>query len=84
VLRQHKLLNKVMSLKPSSKLVETFITTAITANERKFSSSAQRLAYERGLLTGLITSLIDSDTYVDLVIKKKIDVFENKLHQLKK
>lgn len=73
-----------MSLKPSSKLVETFITTAITANERKFSSSAQRLAYERGLLTGLITSLIDSDTYVDLVIKKKIDVFTNKLHQLKK
>ena len=52
--------------------METFITTAITANERKFSSSAQRLAYERGLLTGLITSLIDSDTYVDFVIKKKL------------
>ena len=73
-----------MSLQQSNKLVEKFISNAITANQRKFSSSAQQLAYERGLLTGLISSLIDTDTYVDLVIKKKIDAFENKLHQSKK
>ena len=73
-----------MSLKPSNKLVEKFIATAINANERKFSSSAQRLAYERGLLTGLIASLIDTDTYVEFVIKKKIDAHEAKLHQSKK
>ena len=78
------MLNMVMSLKPSNKLVEKFITTAINANERKFSSSAQQLAYERGLLTGLISSLIDTDTYVEFVINKKIDAHEAKRHQSNK
>ena len=84
VLIQHKLLNTIMSLPQSNKLVEKFISTAITANECKFSSSAQRLAYERWLLTGLISSILDTNTYVNFLIKKKIDGLENKIHQKKK
>ena len=73
-----------MSLQQSRDLIENYITTIKIANQRKFSSSAQQLAYERGLLTGLIASLIDTDTYVEFVIKKKIDAHEAKLHQSKK
>jgi hypothetical protein len=62
-----------MSLQESKQLVEKFISTTITANKRKFSSSAQQLAYERGLLTGLIVSLMNNDTYVKNQIVKKID-----------
>jgi hypothetical protein len=61
-----------MSLKESKQLVETFISTKITANERKFSSSAQRLAYERGLLTGLIIGLMDNNTYIKNIILDKL------------
>jgi hypothetical protein len=64
-----------MSRLESKQIVEKFISTSITANERKFSSSAQRLAYERGLLTGLIVNLIDNDTYVKNILLKKIDQF---------
>ena len=81
VLIQHKLLNMIMSLQESNKLIEKLISTAITANERKFSSSAQRLAYERGLLTGLITSLIAKSTYVNFLIKKKIEEVEYQVHK---
>jgi len=62
-----------MSQLESKRLVEKFISTSITANERQFSSSAQQLAYERGLLTGLIVSLINNDTYVKNQIVNKID-----------
>jgi hypothetical protein len=65
-----------MSQLESKKLVEKFISTSITTNERQFSSSAQRLAYERGLLTGLIGSLVDSDTYIKNILLKKIDQFK--------
>ena len=72
MLHQQKLLNTFMSLKESKQLVETFISTKITANERKFSSSAQRLAYERGLLTGLIIGLMDNNTYIKNIILDKL------------
>jgi len=78
------LLNIYMSLSESSKKVEKYIKVLTAANKRKFSSSAQHLAYERGLLTGLLIDLVNSDTYVDFIIKKKIDEAENLINQFKK
>ena len=61
-----------MSLPESKQIVEKFISTKINTNERKFSSSAQRLAYERGLLTGLIIGLMDNNTYIKNIILDKL------------
>ena len=84
MLRQRKMLNIYMSLSESSKKVEKYIKVLTTAKKRNFSSSAQRLAYERGLLTGLLIDLIDTDTYVDFKVRKKIDEAENLINQSKK
>ena len=59
-----------MTRKDSKQLVETLLATY--DNNIKFSSSGERLAYERGILTGLLTSLIYNDTYVTATIKKLI------------
>jgi hypothetical protein len=58
-----------MTNKDSKQLVETLLSTY---DINKFSSSGERLAYERGILTGLLTSLIYNDTYVTATIKKLI------------
>jgi hypothetical protein len=58
-----------MTNKDSKQLVETLLSTY---DINKFSSSGERLAYERGILTGLLTSLIYNDTYVVATIKKLI------------
>ena len=62
-----------MSQKSSKQLVEEFLDIANKNNGYKFSSSAQRLAYERGLLTGLITSVLDKDTYAKSLLIQKIN-----------
>jgi hypothetical protein len=59
-----------MTRKDSKQLVETLLATY--DNNSKFSSSGERLAYERGILTGLLASLIYNDTYVAATIKKLI------------
>jgi len=61
-----------MSLPESKQIVEKFISSKINTNERKFSSSAQRLAYERGLLTGLIVGLMNNNTYIKNIILEKL------------
>jgi len=59
-----------MTRKDSKQLVETLLATY--DNNIKFSSSSERLAYERGILTGLLASLIYNDTYAATIIKKLI------------
>jgi hypothetical protein len=59
-----------MTNKDSKQLVETLLSTY---DINKFSSSGERLAYERGILTGLLTSLIYNDTYVAATIKKLVN-----------
>lgn len=58
-----------MTNKDSKQLVETLLATY---NINKFSSSAAQLAYERGVLTGILASLIFNDTYAATTIKKLI------------
>ena len=58
-----------MTSKDSKQLVETLLATY---DNSKFSSSGERLAYERGILTGILSSLIYNDTYAADVIKKLI------------
>jgi hypothetical protein len=58
-----------MNRKDSKQLVETLLSTY---DHSKFSSSAIQSAYERGILTGLLASLIQYDTYAAAVIKKLI------------
>ena len=59
-----------MTNKDSKQLVETLLATY---NINKFSSSGERLAYERGVLTGILASLICNHTYAATDIKKLID-----------
>jgi hypothetical protein len=59
-----------MTNKDSKQLVETLLSTY---DINKFSSSGERLAYERGILTGLLTSLIYNDTYAAATIKKLVN-----------
>ena len=59
-----------MTNKDSKQLVETLLATY--DNNSKFSSSAAQLAYERGVLTGILASLIFNDTYAATTIKKLI------------
>ena len=59
-----------MTNKDSKQLVETLLATY---NINKFSSSGERLAYERGVLTGILASLIYNHTYAAMDIKKLID-----------
>ena len=58
-----------MTNKDSKQLVETLLSTY---DINKFSSSGERLAYERGVLTGILASLIYNDTYAATTIKKLI------------
>ena len=69
-LKGRKYLNTCMTSKDSKQLVETLLATY--NNISKFSSSAAQLAYERGILTGLLSSLIYNDTYAATAIKKLI------------
>jgi hypothetical protein len=59
-----------MTNKDSKQLVETLLSTY---DINKFSSSGERLAYERGILTGLLASLIYNDTYAAATIKKLVN-----------
>lgn len=59
-----------MTNKDSMQLVETLLATY---NKNKFSSSGERLAYERGVLTGLLALLICNHTYAAMDIQKLID-----------
>ena len=58
-----------MNRKDSKELVELLL---VTYDNSRFSSSATRLAYERGILTGLLASLIHNDTYAAAVVKQLI------------
>ena len=58
-----------MTRKDSKQLVETLLATYDIS---KFSSSAAQMAYERGVLTGILASLIYNDTYAAEAIKKLI------------
>ena len=58
-----------MTNKDSKQLVETLLATY---NINKFSSSGERLAYERGVLTGILALLICNHTYAAMDIKKLI------------
>ena len=60
-----------MTRKDSKQLVETLLATY--DNNIKFSSSGERLAYERGILTGILASLIYNDTYAAATIKKLVN-----------
>jgi hypothetical protein len=59
-----------MTNKDSKQLVETLLSTY---DINKFSSSGERLAYERGVLTGILALLICNHTYTAMDIKKLID-----------
>ena len=59
-----------MTNKDSKQLVETLLSTY---DINKFSSSGEQLAYERGILTGILASLIYNDTYAATIIKKLIN-----------
>ena len=59
-----------MTNKDSTQLVETLLATY---NINKFSSSSERLAYERGVLTGILALLFCNHTYAAMDVKKLID-----------
>ena len=59
-----------MTNKDSKQLVETLLSTY---DINKFSSSGERLAYERGVLTGILALLICNHTYAAMDIQKLID-----------
>ena len=58
-----------MANKNSIQIVETLLATY---DLNKFSSSAEQLAYERGVLTAILADLVYSDTYVAAAIKAAI------------
>jgi hypothetical protein len=66
-----------MSNRECLELVEKYISAVKKSREKKFSNSAEQLAYERGILTGLLANLMDKDSYIKGLIKRlaaKIDI----------
>lgn len=53
-----------MTKQESLEIVEKYISTIKAANQKNYLTSAENLAYERGILTGLLAQLITNDTYI--------------------
>lgn len=58
-----------MSKLTSKQLVESLIQK----HSKQFPTTSQRLAYERGLLTGLLSTLAHNDTYVYNFLLHKLE-----------
>ena len=58
-----------MERKDAIKLVEELLD--LYAN-KKFNTSGEALAYQRGYLTGILADIIRDDFYAEQIIKKKI------------
>ncbi len=64
-----------MTYQDSIKLIEDFLSIH---NSTKFSSPGEQLAYERGVLTAALASLVYNDTYARSAVVKKIKRYRSK------
>ena len=69
VLIRQKTVNNSMNDQDSYKLINYYLSL----HNKVFSSSSQRLAYERGILTALLMYLMRDDFHVKKVINRKIN-----------